>query len=197
MKSTFLVLVLALAALGMPCYAGAVHLTGIVSADFLGGNSPSQIINNFTTGDQPLFWGFGWEVIVDHFGFGGDYMVSFFQDAGQNWWLDWHAPAIFLSFHPLGGRSFLDPFFQAGVGSSGRVFLGQQTVSTGPGPAQDLSLSLFPFVGAGLALNLENVLLSAKVVYIPYLSQVPATDIPGYPMRRFQVTMSAGISLGW
>ena len=197
MKSKLLVLVLALAALGMPCFAGAVHLTGIVSADFLRGNPPSQSINNFTPGDQPLFWGFGWEVIVDHFGFGGDYMVSFLQDASQHWWLDWYAPALFLSFHPLGARSFLDPFFQAGVGASGQVLLAQQPAPTGPGPGQDLSLSLFPFVGAGLALNLESLLLSAKVVYIPYLSQVPVTDIPGYPMGKFQVTVSAGISLGW
>lgn len=121
MKSTFLVLVLALAALGMPCFAGAVHLTGNVSADFLGGNSAPQIINTFTVGDQPLFWGFGWEVIIDHFGFGGDYLVSFYQDAGEHWWLDWYAPALFLSFHPLGGRSFLDPFLQVGIGSSGGV----------------------------------------------------------------------------
>ena len=64
MKSTFLVVMLALAALGMPCYAGAVHLTGIVSADFLASNSLRQSINTFTAGDQPLFWGFGWEVIL-------------------------------------------------------------------------------------------------------------------------------------
>ena len=196
MKSTFLVLVLALAALGMPCFAGAVHLTGIVSADFLGGNSPQQSINTFTVGDQPLFWGFGWEVIVNHFGFGGDYMVSFYQDASEHWWLDWNAPALFLSFHPLGGRSFLDPFLQVGIGSSGRVFLAQQPASMGPGPGQDLALSLFPFVGGGLALNLESLLLSAKVVYTPYSSPIPVTDIPAYPMGKFQVTVSAGISLG-
>ena len=197
MKSRFLVLVLALAALGMPCFAGAVHLTGIISADFLGDNAPHQSINTFTVGGQPLFWGLGWEVIVNHFGFGGDYMVSFHQDAGERWWLDWNAPALFLSFHPLGGKSFLDPFLQAGVGSSGRVFLAPQPVSAGPGPGQDLSLSLFPFVGAGLALNLEGLLLSAKAVYTPYASQVPVTDIPAYPMGKFQVTLSAGVSLGW
>ncbi|MGD0726101.1 MAG: hypothetical protein ABSB63_11120 [Spirochaetia bacterium] len=197
MKSTFLVLVLALAALGMPCFAGAVHLTGNVSADFLGGNSAPQIINTFTVGDQPLFWGFGWEVIIDHFGFGGDYLVSFYQDAGEHWWLDWYAPALFLSFHPLGGRSFLDPFLQVGIGSSGRVLLEPQRMPVGTGPTQNLSLSLFPFVGGGLALNIESLLLSAKVVYTPYSSQIPVTDIPSYPLGKFQVTLSAGISLGW
>lgn len=196
MKSTFLVLVLALAALGMPCFAGAVHLTGIVSADFLGGNSAQQIINTFTVGDQPLFWGFGWEVIINHFGFGGDYLVSFYRDAGEHWWLDWYSPALFMSFHPLGGRSWLDPFLQVGIGSSGRVLLEPQRMPMGPAPTQDLSLSLFPFVGGGLSLNLESLLLSAKIVYTPYSSQIPATDIPSYPLGKFQVTVSAGISLG-
>ncbi len=196
MKSTFLVLVLALTALGMPCDAGAVRLTGNVSADFLGGNSGQQIINTFTVGDQPFFWGFGWEVIIDRFGFGGDYMVSFYRDAAEQWWLDWYAPALFVSFHPLGGKSFLDPFLQLGVGCSGQVFLEPQRMPMGPSPRQDLSLSLFPFVGAGLAFNLEGFLLSAKAIYTPYWSQVPVTDIPSYPLGKFQVTVSAGISLG-
>jgi hypothetical protein len=136
-------------------------------------------------------------VIINRFGFGGDYMVSFFQDAGEQWWLDWYAPALFVSFHPLGGKSFLDPFLQVGVGSSGRVFLEPQPVSMGPGPGQDLSLSLFPFVGAGLALNLDGFLLSVKAVYTPYTSPAPVTDIPAYPMGKFQVTMSGGVSIGW
>ena len=84
MKSRFLVLVLALMAFGMPCFAGAVHLTGNVSADFLGGNSAQQIINTFTIGDQPLFWGLGWEVILGHVGFGG---VQRGTDGGIDLWL--------------------------------------------------------------------------------------------------------------
>jgi hypothetical protein len=76
------------------------------------------------------------------------------------------------------------------------VFLEPQRMPMGPSPRQDLSLSLFPFVGAGLAFNLEGFLLSAKAIYTPYWSQVPVTDIPSYPLGKFQVTMSAGISLG-
>jgi len=124
-------------------------------------------------------------------------MVSFSQDAGAHWWLDWNAPALFVAFHPLPGRSFLDPFVQMGVGSAGRVFLDQQPPYGGPGSRQDLSLSLFPFVGAGLSLNLDGFLLSMKGVYTPYASAVPATDIPAYPMGKFQVTVSGGVSIGW
>jgi hypothetical protein len=197
MKSKFLVLVLALTALGIPCFAGAVHLTGNVSADFLGGNSAQQIINTFTIGDQPLFWGLGWEVILGHVGFGGDYLVSFYRDAGERWWMDWCAPALFMSYHPFGGRAFFDPFLQVGIGSAGRVFLDRRHMSIYPPPTQDLFLSLFPFVGGGMALNLDGLLVSAKVIYTPYSSPIPVTDIPAYPLGKFQVNLSAGISLGW
>jgi hypothetical protein len=136
-------------------------------------------------------------MIIGRIGFGGDYLVSFYRDAGEHWWLDWYAPAFFLSFHPLGGRSFLDPFLELGIGSSGRVFLDPRRTAVGPDPAQDLSLGLFPFAGGGVAFNLEGLLLSVKAVYTPYSSQVPVTDIPDYPLGQFQVTVSAGISLGW
>ena len=195
MKSTFLVLVLALTAFGVPCFA-AVHLTGTVSADFLAGSSATQSIDTFAAGDQPLFWGLGWEVIMGRVGFGGDYLVSFSRDTGERWWLDWYAPALFLSFHPLGTRFFLDPFLELGVGSSGRVLLDSVRTPTGPGPNQDLSLALFPFAGGGIAFNLEGLLLSVKAVYTPYASPVPATDIPNYPLGKFQVTVSGGISIG-
>jgi hypothetical protein len=197
MKAKFLVVVLALAALGAPCFAGAVHLTGNLSADFLGDHSAREIINTFTVGDQPLFWGLGWEVILDRVGFGGDYLVSFFRDAGSQWWLDWYAPAFYLSFHPFGGNAFFDPFLQVGIGSAGRVLLGtMHTPMTAP-LDRDLFLALFPFVGGGIALNLDGLLLSAKVAYTPYASPIPVTSIQTYPLGRFQVTLGAGISLGW
>jgi hypothetical protein len=193
MKMKFLVLIVALAALGGPCFAGAVHLTGDVAADFLTAQSAQQIVNTFAVGDQPLLWGFGWEVILNQMGFGGDYTVSFFRDQGAQWWLDWYAPAIGLSFHPLGGNRIVDPFLQVGIGSAGRVnFKRGGYYST-----QDLYLSIFPFVTGGLSLNLDGLLLGAKVTYTPYNSPIPVTDIPAYPLGKFQVTLTAGISIGW
>ena len=197
MKSRLLVLVLALTALGIPCFAGAVHVTGNLSADFLGGTTAQQIINTYTAGDQPLFWGIGWEVILDHIGFGGDYLVSFFRDSGELWWMDWCAPALFMSYHPFGGKALFDPFLQAGIGSSGRLLLDPRHTSMYPPPTQDLFISLFPFVGGGIALNLDGLLVSAKVIYTPYSSQIPVTDIPAYPLGKFQVNLSAGFSIGW
>jgi hypothetical protein len=193
MKLKAFVLALALAPMSVPGFAGAVHLTTGLSADFLQGTSAGQIISTFGVGDQPLLWGFGWEVVPGRTGFGGDYQVSFFQDALSGWWLDWYAPALYLSFHPVGPNRFLDPFVEAGLGCAGRVFLGM------PGPALDrsLSLALFPFVAAGLSLNLDGLLIGGKVVYTPYKAQIPVTSIPAYPLGTFQVTLTAGVSLGW
>ena len=188
MKAKFLVLVLVLSALGMPCFAGAVHLTGSLSADFLGDTSTQQIINTFAVGDQPLFWGPGWEVILDRAGFGGDYQVSFWQDADTQWWLDWYAPALFLSFHPFGGTAFLDPFLAVGIGTAGRVALSPRGMGMGhmnPG-FQDLPyLSIFPFAAAGLSLNLDGLLIGAKFTYTPAQLPVP-TGLPPYPLGKFQ-----------
>jgi hypothetical protein len=119
--------------------------------------------------------------------------VSFFQDAGAQWWLDWFAPALFASFHPLGGNSFLDPFVEAGVGCAGRVMLARHPMRA----PQGLELSLFPFVAGGINFNLDGLLLGAKVAYVPYASPIPVTDIPRYPLGSLQVTVSAGVSLGW
>jgi hypothetical protein len=194
MKMKALVLALALAPLAVPGFAGAVHLTTDLSADFLQGTSPRQIIATFAVADQPLLWGFGWEVIPGRVGFGGDYQVSFWQDSTSGWWLDWNAPALFLSFHPIGPNRFIDPFVEVGMGSAGRVFL-----SGVPAPAlnQSLYLALFPFVGGGLSFNLDGLLVGARVVYAPYKAKIPVTTIPLYEMGTFQVSLTAGVSLGW
>jgi hypothetical protein len=202
-KTKFPALVLALVLFGAPAFAGghgtpwhsggAVRLTGNLSADILGSASASQSVSTFAVGSQPLFWGFGWEVILGKVGFGGDLGVSFFQDAGAQWWLDWFAPALFASYHPLGASSFLDPFVEVGVGCAGRVMMARYPMRTPPG----LELSLFPFVAGGLNFNLDGFLLGAKVSYTPFVSPVPVTSIPGYPLGSLQVTLSAGVSLGW
>lgn len=174
--------------------AGAVHLTTDLSADFLQGTSAQQIISTFAVADQPLLWGFGWEVIPGRAGIGGDYQVSFSQDAAAGWWLDWYAPALYLSYHPVGGRRFLDPFLEVGMGCAGKVFISAppETVLS-----RSLYLALFPFLAGGLSLNLDGLIVGAKVAYTPYKAQIPVTAIPVDPLGTFQVTLTAGVSLGW
>ena len=194
MKLKAFVLALGLVPLSMYGFTGAVHLTTDLSADFLPGTSAQQIMPTFAAAERPLQWGFGWEVIPGRMGFGGSYQVSFSQDTLKGWWLDWYAPALYLSFHPLGTRRFLDPYLEVGMGCAGRVFL-----SGMPAPAfdQSLYLALFPFLAGGLSLDLDGILVGAKVAYTPYKAQIPVTSIPVYPLGTFQVTLTAGISLGW
>jgi len=194
MKTRFLALVLVLAAFSAPCFAGAVHLTGDLSANFLGSATAQQIVNTFAVGDQPLFWGFGWEVIMRRAALGGDYMVSFSQDASAQWWLDWYAPAIALGFHPVGANHFIDPFLQVGLGCAGRVQLRRMMAM---GPSSDLMISLFPFAAAGFNFNLDGFLLGLKVAYTPFSTPIPVTNIPAYPLGSIQVSLSAGFAIGW
>jgi hypothetical protein len=194
MKLKLTVLVLALALLSLPAFAGAVRLTTDFSADFLPGAPATQSVATLTVGDQPVLWGFGWEVIPWKTGFGGDYMVSFSREAVTGWWLDWYAPALFLGWHPIGPNRFVDPSIQVGVGCAGRVRL-----SGAPETASEASLSLavFPFVGAGLNLNLDGLLVGARATYTPYRMSIPVTAIPAYRLGTFQVMVTAGIALGW
>jgi hypothetical protein len=183
------------AALAVPCFAGAVHLTADLSADFLEGTSGQSVFTTFSQGTQPLLWGVGWEIILGRLGVGGNYDVSFRQDAHAGWWLDWIAPGIFMSFHPLGGNSWIDPFVEVGAGCAGRVNL--STDADVMDANENLYLSLFPFAAAGLSLNLDGLLISAKASYTPYNAPIPVTTIGLYPLGQFQIALSGGIAIAW
>lgn len=186
--------ILTAALAGAPCFAGSVHLTGNLSADFLRGTSVQTIIGTFASPDQPLFAGVGWEIIIGKVGFGGDYMASFIRQPGSGWWwADWYAAPLFLSYHPLRQGYFLDPFVQAGVGCAGRVFLHEWIGAA----RNNLFLSIFPFIAAGLDLNLDGLLVGTKVSYAPFMSPPPATDFDNYPLGAIQVTLSVGVALNW
>jgi len=194
MTGKMLALVLVLAPLSLPGFAGAVRLTTDVSADLSPAAPAAPGVATFSVGDRPVLWGFGWEVVPGRAGIGGDYMVNFSQEEVTGWWLNWYAPALFLGWHPLGPNRFVDPFAQFGVGCAGRVRL-----SGAPPTAADssLSLSVFPFVGAGLNLNLDGLLIGARAMYTPFTMGIPATAIPAYRMGAVQVVVTAGVALGW
>jgi hypothetical protein len=193
MKTKALAMLIALACSSTPCFAGSVHLTGNLGSDFSKGPTAQQVISTFTDPAQQPYGGFGWEVVLGKMGFGGDYSVSFFRNDASQWWLDWYGQPLFISFHPLRSRMLLDPYLQAGLGSAGRVFLGEWS---GPAPS-NLYLSIFPFAAAGLSLNLEGFLVGAKVSYAPFLTPPPATGFSNAPIGNIQVTLSVGVALGW
>ncbi len=197
MKKSAVVLsaLVALALSALPASAGSIRLTMDFSSDLSPGSSPDQMDATFAMGGRPVAWGFGWEVVPrSKAGFGGDYMVSFSQDLLNGWWLDWYAPALYAGWHPLGPNRFVDPYGQVGIGCAGRVHLSD---TTGMYVDPSLSLALFPFVGAGLNLNLDGLVIGARAIYTPYRMGIPATTIPTYNLGTFQVMITAGVSLGW
>ena len=177
----------------LPTFAGSqVRLTGNLTLDFVERPSVQQVVDSFNNKDQIFFWGFGWEVVFDKIGLGGTYDVNFYEDYESNWWLDWLSEPIYISYHLFGGGAFLDPFVEIGVGCAGRVFL-----DSALSPAMDpLYLSLFPMIGAGLALDLDGLLFGSKLTYAPTMASLPVTGIDDYPLKQFQVTLFAGIALG-
>ncbi len=185
MRRAMIILVL-LAAASAGFAVPVVSLTGAMAANFDAVPSVQQAMEGFQA-NRPI-WGFGWEVVPRRLGIGGLLMVNFFRDAASQWVLDWSAQPLYLSYHIFGGGAFLDPFLQAGFGSTGRVPL---EGTAGPG----LHLSVFPFVAAGLSLNLEGFVLGTKLSYAPFSAPIPVTDIPPYPTGSFQVVVYTGIAL--
>ncbi len=73
----------------------------------------------------------------------------------------------------------------------GRVFLGP---SADAGSA--LALTIYPFVSAGAALELNGLRVGAKLSYALGQSAIPVTEIPEYPLGNFQLSAFAGFSIG-
>jgi hypothetical protein len=169
---------------------GRTDLTAVVGRDFAASPSFDQAARALGAGTP--FGGLGWEVILGNMGIGGAYTVVFSQDASSDWRLDWETQPLFASYHILGSRSFIDPFVDAGLGCAGNVCLG---------PSQDagrgLALTIYPFVSAGAALELDGLRLGAKLSYDLGQSAIPVTEIPEYPLGRFQLSAFAGFSVGW
>jgi hypothetical protein len=191
-KAKTFALVLTLALAGGACFADGVYLTGRAMADFLQPPSAQSVVQSLAGPDQPRFWGFGWEVIRRHVGFGGEYLVDFFQDSGTQWWLDWYGQPFFISFHVFDARSFIDPFIQLGVGCAGRVLLERWAAPA----TENLFISIMPCLSAGLNLDLDGFLLGAKVTWAPFLTPPPATHFENVPLGTIQCTLTAGLALG-
>jgi hypothetical protein len=181
------IVALAIAPLG---FAGPTFsVTVDASAGFAEAPTFEQAYAELTQTPNPLC-GFGWELTVRNLGLGGSYMVNFSQAQVDPWVMDWYGEGLYIGYHFFGGGAFIDPFVQAGIGCAGQVTLLSRE------EPELLRLSLFPFVGAGAALNLGGFKAGAKFTYKPFVSPVPATWIPGYPVDPFSVTVFAGLSLG-
>ncbi len=183
------VLALAISCLASSAFADTrVDLTAVLSKDFIASPSFDQAAH--ALGAETPFGGYGWDVVFDHIGVGGEYSVVFDQDAPSDWWLDWETQPIYASYHIFRPRFFIDPFVDAGIGCAGSICLGPSSQA-----GQGLALTLYPFVSAGAALELNGLRLGAKLSYDLGQSAIPVTDIAEYPLGRFQVSVFAGFSL--
>ena len=148
-------------------------------------------------------WGLGWEVVLRKIGFGGTYLVRFFQDDQSDWLFDWWGEPFYISYHLFGGGAFIDPFVSAGVACAGGLNMDNPpTISYTRHPFTEvwdlsgLALSLFPMLTAGLAVDLDGFTVGARMNYIPFQSPIPATEIAAYPVGQFQIVAYVGVTLG-
>jgi hypothetical protein len=182
------------------CWSGSktlFTLSGTVAQDFATLPAVKDDYRGYDRLDQPL-WGIGWEVVLKRIGLGGTYMVSFSHDDQDRDLLNWYCQGFFISYHFLGGGAFLDPFIQAGAGCAGRARLKRsrddddEVHVTG----SDVSLTLFPYLSAGVALDLDGFTFGGKLNYVPFQSEVPVTDILPQPVGSFQVQLFVGVTFG-
>ncbi|MBN2443324.1 MAG: hypothetical protein JXJ04_18330 [Spirochaetales bacterium] len=138
------------------------------------------------------FWGIGWEVIHNHLGMGGNYYTNFNQDIYREWSVNWYSEVIFLSYHVFGTTSFFDPFVQGGLGCSGEVHLNDYNYDYEYEP-ENLRLTIFPYVSAGMVIAHNNFLVGTKLNYTPVTSPIPVTNIEPYFLNETQLHIFAGI----
>lgn len=177
-----------LSCLAFQAFAQArIDLSGTMSTDFTARPTVDQATSAFSGGNP--FGGFGWEVVLDSVGLGGDYAARFNRNEQSDWWVEWDGMPLYASFHPFGAKAFLDPFAFAGLGSSG-------VVGISPNSTGDLAISVFPAVGAGLSVKLDKLRVGAKLSYALSDSPIPGTAIPEHPLGRFKLSISTGFTLG-
>lgn len=155
-------LVIALAlivAIGSGAYAQLViGATGALRADST--MSASDIAQQYKSG-QNIFYGPFIEVIFRHLGIGLAANFSFFEDLGTKF-MDYDVNG-YLSYHLFGGRAFLDPFGELGMGLMAYNYANS---SENPNVNGDpISGNFYWFGGFGLGLNLGPLGIFAKMDY--------------------------------
>jgi hypothetical protein len=206
-----LLALLAGAALG---FADTQVRFGIDTAAMLSGNPNFSAVNESFAERSNLMNGLHWEIIHDQLGFGGHALVRFDRQSvdteAYQWTMDWDGD-LFVSVHLAGVGRLFDPFLELGFGCAGRVYLDDQgdgvwvqdesgswsydTVGI-EGNDGVIGLSLYPYIGGGLALDLHGLLLGTRVAYRPWNEPVPGTQFAVYPLTPFQVTLFGGVALG-
>ena len=165
----------------------------------------------FKTGEG-VFWGGYAEIILGKLGVGFSFnQQTYKNDLLPNNLLDeWNYDAnFFLSYHLFGGRAFIDPFLQAGLGifaydlknkDAYREYLNGINPGDGDWISDDpwFASSYFDF-GLGLGLNLSGIGIFAKAMW-NVESDEPLYDntnnpIWNWPVYPFKWTFGAKVIL--
>jgi hypothetical protein len=158
-------------------------------------------------GEQTLT-GWQWEVVFNRLGLGMHYTMRFVEplvisESANSWYLDWKGD-FFLSYHILGGGSLVDPFVEFGWGNVGTTLISSPDYARYPDWEEEVSdgdalaLSFYQYFGAGVAVDLNGLLLGAKLSYIPSELSQPAPDstLRAYDLQPFEVSFFGGVALG-
>lgn len=188
-----LLIIIVMILIGASVYATQVRLTGQVA--FSGPHT--AVFEDLGNGTGNVLGGAGWEVAFRHIGFGGSALVGFRDHYNDVPVFDWDLRG-YMSYHLFGTRAFLDPFFQAGVGTAGRLDIsGSGNVPTDPGNVDGLMVGFYPYIGGGVGLLLrEGFYISGQFNWRPTSTGIPWASIQAYPVDTFEVVFTLGIALG-
>jgi hypothetical protein len=157
--------------------------------------------------DQTLT-GWYWEVVFDYLGLGMHYGMRFTEavyesEISSEWYMDWKGD-FFLSYHILGGGSVIDPFVEFGWGNVGTALISNPEYPDYPDWEDEVAdgtavaLGFYNYFAGGVAVDLNGLLLGAKLSYIPADLNTPIPDpsIERYDLAPFEVSLFGGVSLG-
>ena len=209
MKRLVMILVIAGVALSPVWADGQFRIAGYAStpAESLPDASPEEWYRVAIPTDKTLS-GWYWEVIFDHLGLGMHYGMRFNEAAietgeSTDWYMDWKGD-FFLSYHILGGGSIIDPFVEFGWGNVGTALVTSPTYPDYPDWEDEVedgsavALGFYNYFAGGLAIDLNGLLLGAKVSYVPseLNAPIPDSSIERYDLAPFEITLFGGVALG-
>ena len=209
MKQTTIAILLVGFALAPVWADGQFRIAGYTATpvDALPTDSPAEWHELAIPTDQTMI-GWHWEVIFNYLGLGMHYGVRFDEPvidtaSPTDWYMDWKGD-FFLSYHVLGGGSVIDPFVEFGWGNVGTVLVSSPEYADYPDWEDEVengnavALGFYNYFAGGLAVDLNGLLLGAKVSYIPSELAGPFADgsIERYALAPFEVSLFGGVALG-
>jgi hypothetical protein len=149
--------------------------------------------------------GWHWEVILNRIGFGMHYAMRFVETGStpSPYSVNWKGD-LFLSYHPLGGGSLLDPFVEFGWGNAGSAQIRSAHDTGYPNwreRTNDESMTelvLYNYAAAGLALDLKGLLVGARLAWMPtqLRNPIPDRSVTMHNLPEFELGLFGGIALG-